>query len=113
MRAAARYRADTPIAFIASAVVLAVGVAQIGDLLTFVRMIGIAGIGAELNPLVARGAETLGVAALVGMKVALIVLIGAVFAVLARSHRRLAATIATAGTMAGLLGALSNVLAIT
>lgn len=113
MRAVAPYRSDTPIAFSAAAVLLAVGVAQIGDLLTFVRMISVAGIGAELNPLIARGAETLGVAALVGIKVALIVFIGAVFAVLARSHRRLAATIATAGTLAGLVGALSNVLAIT
>jgi hypothetical protein len=112
MRATARRTGDAPIALTASAVLLAVGVAQLGDLLTFARMVGVAGIGAELNPIIARGAETLGMAALVGMKVALIVLVAAVFVVLARSHRRLAATIATAGTLAGLVGALSNVLAI-
>ena len=94
-------------------VLLAVAVAQAGDLLTFVRMVSTVGIAAELNPLVARGADTLGFIPLVAAKAALVVLVGAVFAIVARSHRRMAATVATTGMMAGLLGAFSNVLAIT
>jgi hypothetical protein len=97
----------------AIAVLVAVGVAQIADLLTFVQMVGVAGIGAELNPLVARGAETLGFGALAVVKVALVVLVGAVFTVVARRHRRVAAGVATAGTLAGLIGAFSNVIAIS
>jgi hypothetical protein len=96
----------------ALAVLLAVAVAQASDLLTFIRMISVAGTGAELNPLVARGADSLGVVPLVIAKVALVVLVGAVFTIVARRHRRVAATVATAGMLAGLVGAFSNVLAI-
>ncbi len=94
------------------AVLLAVGAAQLADLLTFLRMIAIAGTAAELNPLVARGEETVGTLSLAGAKLALIVLVAAVFTIVARSHRRTAATVATLGTLAGLVGALSNTLAI-
>jgi hypothetical protein len=99
-------------ALAALAVLIAVGVAQASDLLTFLRMVSIAGIAAELNPLVARGADTLGFVPLILAKAALVVLVGAVFAIVARSHRRAAATVATVGTVAGLLGAFSNVFAI-
>jgi hypothetical protein len=94
-------------------VLLAVAVAQAGDLLTFLRMVSTVGIAAELNPLVARGADTLGFFPLVAAKAALVVLVGAVFTIVARSHRRMAATVATTGMLAGLLGAFSNVLAVT
>jgi hypothetical protein len=97
----------------AIAVLLAVAVAQASDLLTFIRMVTLAGIGAELNPLVALGANTLGFVPLIAAKAALVLLVVAVFTIVARSHRRVAATVATTGTMAGLLGAFSNVLAIT
>ena len=100
------------LAFAAGAVLIAVGIAQLSDLLTFVRMIGVAGLEAELNPLVAHGAETLGIAMLAASKVALIVLVASVFVVVARRHRRTAALVATVGTLAGLLGAFSNLLAI-
>jgi hypothetical protein len=93
-------------------VLLAVAVAQAGDLLTFLRMVSVAGIAAELNPLVALGATTLGYLPLIAAKAALVVLVGAVFTIVARSHRRVAATVATTGMMAGLLGAYSNVLAL-
>src|SRR5688572_15956702 len=94
-------------------VLLAVGAAQASDLLTFIRMVTLAGVAAELNPLVALGANTLGFVPLIAAKAALVMLVVAVFAIVARSHRRVAATVATMGTMAGLLGAFSNVLAIT
>ncbi len=110
--APARPHADPRLTFAAGAVLIAVAVAQLSDLLTFVRMIGIAGVGAELIPLVAHGAETLGLKALVATKVALIVLVASVFVIVARRHRRIAAAVATFGTLAGLLGAFSNLLAI-
>jgi hypothetical protein len=91
---------------------LAVAVAQASDTLTFMRMVGIAGIEAELNPLVAAGHDTLGMLPLVAAKLALVVLIGSVFAIVSRRHRRVAATVATAGMAAGLIGAFSNVFAI-
>lgn len=94
-------------------VLLAVGVAQASDLLTFIRMVTLAGVAAELNPLVALGANTLGFVPLIAAKAALVLLVVAVFAIVARSHRRVAATVATMGTIAGLFGAFSNVLAIT
>jgi len=94
-------------------VLLAVAIAPAGDLVTFIRMVSIAGLGTELNPLVARGADTLGFVPLIAAKAALVLLVGAVFTIVARSHRRIAATVATAGMMAGLLGAYSNVLALS
>lgn len=103
---------DRLLALAAVAVLVAVGVAQMADLLTFQRMIAMAGTGAELNPLVARGAETVGIASLAIAKTALIVLVASSFAIVARNHRRVAALVATFGTLAGLVGALSNVLAI-
>jgi hypothetical protein len=100
-------------ALAAIAVLLAVATAQLSDLMTFARMIAVAGVHAELNPLVAHGAQTLGIAILVAVKAALTVLIASVFVVVARYHRRIAAVVATAGMAAGLIGAFSNVLAIT
>jgi hypothetical protein len=99
-------------AIAAGAVLVAVAAAQASDLLTFVQMVSIAGIGAELNPLVALGADTLGLIPLVLAKVALVVLVAASFAIVSRRHRRVAATVATTGMLAGLLGAFSNVLAV-
>lgn len=99
-------------AIAAAGVLIAVALAQASDLVTFMRMVDVVGIGAELNPLVARGATTLGFGALAVAKAALVVLVAASFVIVARRHRRVAATVATTGTMAGLLGAYSNVLAI-
>src|ERR687890_2595374 len=50
--------ADRRMALAAIAVLLAVAIAQLGDLVTFSRMIAVSGFRAELNPLVAHGAET-------------------------------------------------------
>lgn len=94
------------------AVLVAVGLAQVGDFVTFVRMVAIEGMHAELNPIVAAGATSLGFEALAVAKIALVTLVAAVFVVISGRHRRLAATVATAATLAGLIGAFSNVLAI-
>jgi hypothetical protein len=93
-------------------VLLAVAVAQIGDVVTFVRMIAIHGWAAETNPLVHQTAALGGFPGLVVVKVAGVVLVVSTFAVLARSNRRLAAAVASIGTLAGIIGATSNVLAI-
>lgn len=99
-------------AIAAAGVLIAVAAAQASDLVTFIRMVSVAGIAAELNPIVALGASSLGLVPLVLAKAALVVLVAASFAIVARSHRRVAATVATFGMVAGLLGAYSNVLAI-
>ena len=93
-------------------VLLAVAVAQLGDVVTFVRMIATHGWAAESNPLVHETAALAGFPGLVVVKVAVVVLVASTFAILARSHRRLAATVAGVGVMAGILGATSNVLAL-
>jgi hypothetical protein len=93
-------------------VLLAVAVAQIGDVVTFVRMIAVQGWAAETNPLVHETAALAGFAGLVVVKVAVVVLVASTFAVLARSHRRLAATVAAVGVAGGILGATSNVMAL-
>lgn len=93
-------------------VLVAVGLAQIADLVTFIRLMGVHGVVAELNPLVAYGYGSLGLVPLIASKVALIVLIAAAFAVVARRRARLSTMIASAGMVAGLMGAYSNIAAL-
>lgn len=92
-------------------VLLAVGVAQLGDVLTFVRMISARGWSAEANPLVHETAALVGFPGLVLAKVAVVVLVASTFAILARSNRRLAAVVAGIGTVAGIVGAATNTFA--
>ena len=93
-------------------VFVAVGLAQAADLLTFIRLMAVHGAAAELNPLVAHGFGTLGLLPLIASKAALIVLIAAVFAVVSRRRARLSTVIASAGMVAGLMGAYSNIVAL-
>jgi len=93
-------------------VLFAVAVAQLGDVLTFLRMTSVHGMRAEANPLVHSMAAIAGFAGLVFVKVSAVVLVVATFAILARSHRRLAAAVAGVGVVAGILGATSNTIAI-
>jgi hypothetical protein len=88
---------------------LAVGSAQGADALTFVRMVRDHGLRAEANPFVAALAASGDMAAMVAAKAALVVLVVAVFALLASRHPVAASVIATAGVVAGLVGAYSNV----
>ena len=88
---------------------LAVGVAQGADALTFVRMVRDNGIRAEANPFVATLAAGGDLAGMVAAKAALVVLVVSVFAVLAARYPLAAGAIATAGVVAGLVGAYSNV----
>lgn len=89
---------------------VAVAVAQGGDLVTFLQMIEVHGIEAELNPLVAHGVITLGVPIVIAAKIALVAFVVATFAIVARVHRRVAASVITLAMLAGLLGTFSNVL---
>jgi hypothetical protein len=94
------------------AVLLAVAVAQLGDVVTFVRMISVRGWAAESNPLVHETAALAGFPGLVLVKIAGIVLVVSTFAILARSNRRLAAIVAGVGVVAGIIGATSNVISV-
>jgi len=93
-------------------VLLAVAIAQLGDTVTFLRMIAVQGWSAEANPLVHETAELAGLPGLLIAKVALVVVVTATFAILARSNRRLAAAVAGVGTVAGIIGAVSNTYAL-
>ena len=101
------------VANIALAGLLAIALGQFADLVTFVRMITTGGFGTEANPIVIHLAGTLGLTTVLLMKIALVPFLALVFVVLARMHAsRLAAGVVTVATLAGLFGALSNILTV-
>lgn len=93
-------------------VLLAVGIAQAGDLVTFIGMIALRGPGAEANPIVSHLLTNLGLPALVLLKVGLVAMVGLTFAVVVRQHQWVAAFVATLATVVGVVGAASNILAL-
>jgi hypothetical protein len=99
-----------PVAILA--VLLSVGIAQAGDLVTFVRMILSLGIHAELNPLVKGGVGIVGLEGLAIMKIALVAFVVATFAFVYRYHPRVAVLVAAVGTAAGVIGTISNLIAV-
>jgi hypothetical protein len=110
-KAATAATAGTPLIAIV-AVLLSVGIAQAGDLLTFARMILTVGIHAEANPLVKGGVGLVGLEGLVLVKIALVAFVVATFAFVYRYHPRVAVLVATVGTAAGIIGAISNLIAL-
>jgi hypothetical protein len=92
----------------ATAALIAVGVGQLADLITFTGMVRVHGANAEANPL-ARAALEMGLPTVVALKALLILLVLAIFVADSRRHPRTAAMLVTIATMAGLLGAASNV----
>lgn len=90
----------------------AVGSAQAADLITFIRLMLDSGARAEANPLVRAAVIDGGLIPLVLAKVALVVLVVAAFAIVARTRARAGSVLATVAMVAGLLGAFSNVLAL-
>ena len=90
--------------------------AQLLDLATFVSMIRQLGPAAELNPLVGALYALYGYGMVVIVKVVLLALVTAVATILfARSSRprpRLAAGLVALGILVGLVGGLSNAIAI-
>ena len=100
------------LAFATLAALAAIAAAQLADLTTFLRMISVGGLAAEANPIVVHIEATLGLATLVALKLALIPFLALVFAALARVRQGLAASVLTVGTLAGLVGALTNILTI-
>jgi hypothetical protein len=93
----------------AAGMLFAVGSAQGADAITFVRMVRDWGLAAEANPFVARLAALGDVLPLLALKVALVVLVVAVFVIVARRHPVAGSLVATLAVAAGLLGAFSNV----
>ena len=100
------------VAFTVVAAFAAIAAAQIGDLGTFLRMIAVGGLAAEANPLVAHIGRTLGLETLLLLKLGLIPFVALIVAALIRVRVRLAATVLTVATTAGVVGALSNVRAL-
>lgn len=100
------------VAFTVVAAFAAIAAAQIGDLWTFLRMVAVGGLAAEANPLVAHIGRTLGLETLLLLKLGLIPFVALIVAALIRVRIRLAATVLTIATTAGVVGALSNVRAL-
>ena len=101
------------IAHIALCGLFAIGIGQSADLVTFVRMITAGGLATEANPIVIHLAGSLGLPVLLLLKIALVPFLALIFVVLARMQSsRLAASVLTIATVAGLFGALTNVLTI-
>ena len=98
---------------VAIAGLVAIGLGQSADLVTFVHMITAGGLGTEANPIVIHLAGSLGLPILLLLKIALVPFLALIFVVLARMHSsRLAGSVVTIATIAGLFGALSNVMTI-
>ena len=93
----------------AAGMLLAVGTAQGADAITFVRMVRDEGLRAEANLLVAYLASFGDLLPLVLLKAVLVVLVVAVFALIARRYPVGGSVVATVAVIAGLVGAYSNV----
>jgi hypothetical protein len=102
------------IATAALAALVAIAIAQLADLMTFLRMITAGGFGMEANPIVIQLADTVGLENVVLLKLALIPFAAVVFVVLARVRAgRLAGSVLTVATLAGFVGAVSNILTVS
>lgn len=86
--------------------------AHVADYTTFVVMVARNGLDSELNPLVARIAEEYGLALLTMAKFATVLLVAAVFLILARTRPRVATAVLSFGVLVGTVGALSNIASI-
>jgi hypothetical protein len=83
--------------------------AQLFDLLSFMVMTRLHGMGAEANPIVVLLHQELGLPGLTIVKLGVVLFGGAVFVMLAPKRRRLAMTVIFYGIAAGMIGGLSNV----
>ena len=96
----------------------AIFAAQLFDFATFMIMVKLHGITAELNPLVADGFELGGFRGLFVFKLALIVLVSSTIVILGRNAAprtmaaRLAAVVTVIAVGAGVLGGFSNAITI-
>jgi hypothetical protein len=88
--------------------ILALALAHVFDLGSYVLMTSLHGPSSEANPLVANLAATLGLPGLTLAKALAVVLGACVFIVLAPEHRKLAMTVLVFGILAGLVGGLTN-----
>jgi len=84
-------------------------IAHIADYTTFVVMVALHGLNAELNPLVATIAEDWGLALLTVAKFSTVLLVAATFLIVGRTRPRIAATVLAFGIFIGGLGAFSNI----
>jgi hypothetical protein len=100
-----------------SLALIAVTLAQLLDLGTFLRMVSMHGAGAEGNPVVAHLLGDFGLPFVAVAKIAVLSVVVAVIVVLAgrenqARHRRLAATVVAVAVAGGIIGGLSNAIVI-
>ena len=82
------------------------------DYLSFLVMTAKHGLVAELNPLVVRIAEDLGLPGLTLAKLASVLFLAGVVVIVSPQRRRVAGALAFIGISAGVLGGLSNIASI-
>ncbi|HEX5827364.1 MAG TPA: hypothetical protein VFY23_07575 [Candidatus Limnocylindrales bacterium] len=111
-RARARGGSPAPDAAVDAVMILAIGLAQAADAITFVRMVRDHGLRAEANPFVAHLASMGDVAPLVVLKVLLALEVVAVVSIIRRRHPAAGGLVATIAVLAGLVGAFSNLVVI-
>jgi len=83
--------------------------AHTADYVTFLAMVARHGIGAELNPIVARISTEHGLLLLTLAKTSAVLLVAATFLVVARTRPRIAAGVLVVGVLLGGVGAMSNI----
>lgn len=86
--------------------------AHAADYVTFVLMVLLHGLDAELNPVVVTLIESGGLTILTLAKVATVLLVASTFLVVGRTRPRLAASVLIIGIVIGGFGAYSNLLTI-
>ncbi len=82
------------------------------DYFSFLAMTARHGLAAELNPIVIRVAEVVGLPGLTIAKVATVIFACAAVWIVARTRRRFAVAVLVPGVVAGVIGGFSNVLTI-
>ena len=83
--------------------------AQFFDYVSFLLMTARHGLAAEINPLVVLMAQNVGLSGLTVAKAAAVVIAAATIVIVGRRHRRAAAGVLFLGSVAGLVGGISNV----
>jgi hypothetical protein len=83
--------------------------AQFFDYVSFLMMTARHGLAAELNPLVVLMAQNVGLPGLTVAKAAAVVMAAATILIVGRRHPRLAVGVLFVGSVAGLVGGISNV----
>jgi len=108
MHAVAEPAHPARLALSVGAILVAVALAQLADLVTFRAMVGAYGMAAEANPIVVLTVDAIGVEFVSAAKLGLIAFVVAVYALLIGRYGLAGSLVATVAVAAGFIGAFSN-----